>query len=66
MEISGSKAFIGSYSKGPSLNLRENRAYQANPSYTGTINWLLLYATHINLIVLVVCSLNLSLDRLQF
>ena len=41
MEISGSKAFIGSYAKGPSLSLQENRAYQANPSYIGTINWLL-------------------------
>ena len=36
MEISGSKAFIGSYSKGPSLNLQENRSYQANPSCIGT------------------------------
>ena len=59
MEISGSKAFIGSYSNGPSLNVRENRA---NPSYIGTINWLLLYATHTNLIALVVCSLKLPLQ----
>ena len=66
MEISGSKAFIGSYSKCPFLNLREKRAYQANPSYIGTINWLLLYITRINLIALAVCSLNLTLHRLQF
>ena len=32
MEISESKAFIGSYSKGPSLNLQENRA---NPLFIG-------------------------------
>ena len=66
MEISGSKAFIGSYSKGPSLNLRENRAYKANLSYIRTINWLLLYATHIDLIALVICSLNLPLHRPSF
>ena len=66
MEISGSKAFIGSYSKGPSIHLRENRAHQSNLSYNGTINWLLLYATHINLIALVVCSLNLTLHGLRF
>ena len=66
MEISGPKVFIGSYSKGPSLNLLENRAYQANPSYIGALNWLLLYATHINSNALVVGSLNLPLRRLQF
>ena len=66
MEISGQRFFIGSYAKGPSLNLRESRTYQAKPSYIIT-DWMLLsYVTHIRLIALVVCSLKLPVHRLQF
>ena len=60
MEISGFHRFLLERSI-PKLT-----GEQENPSYIGTINWLLLYATYINLIALVACRLNLPLNRLQF